>query len=101
MADEIKADYSQLEQIRSRFGNEEQAVYQVHMNLIKPFDQLENGQGWIGKGSDAFYREMHDVVFPALTRLQAALSEAGEKTKKIADTMRQAEQDAASPFRTQ
>jgi len=61
--------------------------------------QLENG-GWIGRGSQAFFSEMDGKVLPASNRLQQALGEASRSVKEIAQTIRQAEEEASAVFRS-
>lgn len=99
MSDEIRADYDQLEQIASQFANQSQAIQQMLQNVRSSMDNLEN-DGWIGRGSDAFFDEMHSEVLPASQRLQDALEEASQATRQIVQTIRQAEEEASSPFRT-
>jgi WXG100 family type VII secretion target len=98
MADEIRVDYDQMEQIASQFANQSQAIQQMLQKVRGSMDPLESG-GWIGRGSDSFFSEMQGVVLPATERLQQALDEANRVTKQIVQTVRQAEEEACSPFR--
>lgn len=98
MADEIRADYEQLEQITNRFASQQQAVQQMLQRVRGSMSQLENG-GWIGRGSQAFFAEMNGEVLPASNRLQQALGEASRSVNEIAQTIRQAEEEASSVFR--
>jgi len=98
MYDEIRADYDQLEQVAARFANESQAIQQMLQNVRSSMDPLESG-GWIGLGSDAFFAEMQSDIIPANERLQQALDEANRVTKQIVQVVKQAEDDASSPFR--
>jgi len=98
MSDEIRADYDRLEQVAGKFANQAQAIQQMLQQVRGSMDPLEGG-GWVGKGSDAFFAEMNDEVLPANDRLQQALEEAGRVTKQIIQTVKQAEEDASSPFR--
>ena len=98
MADEIRADYEELEQIATRFANQSQAVEQMLQKVRSSMDKLENG-GWIGRGSDAFFAEMNSEVLPATQRLQQALDEASRATKDIVQTVQDAEEEAGSRFR--
>lgn len=98
MADEIRADYDRLEQVANQFANQSQAVGQMLQKVRGSMDPLEGG-GWIGRGSDAFFAEMNDEVLPASQRLQEALDEASRVTKQIIQTVKQAEEEASSPFR--
>jgi len=98
MADEIKADYEQLEQVASRFSQQANVVHETHQNIRNSMQNLEDG--WIGRGSDAFFAEMQSTILPAIQRLQNALEEASQVTKAIVQTVQQADEEASSPFRT-
>jgi len=99
MSDEIKANYEELNKIAARFGNESQAINQMLQKVRGGMDPLENG-GWQGRGSDSFFSEMNSEVIPATQRLQKALAEASRVTKEIVNTMKDAEEEASSPFRS-
>jgi WXG100 family type VII secretion target len=98
MADEVRADYDQLEQVASRFANQSQEVQQMMQQVKRGMHQLE--RDWIGRGSEAFFREMQGEVLPAVQRLQQALEEANRVTKEVVQVMQQAEDEASSPFRS-
>lgn len=98
MADEIRADYEEMEQISNRFANQSQTVQQMMQKVRSSMDKLESGD-WIGRGSDAFFNEMNSEVLPATERLIQALDEASRTTKDIAQTVQQAEEEASSRFR--
>ena len=98
MADEIKADYDQLEQIAQRFTSESEAISEMLQMVKASAEKLADG-GWIGRGSEAFVNEMSDEILPATMRLQNALAEAGSKTAEIAKTLQQAEEEASGLFR--
>ena len=98
MPDEVRADYEQLEQVSARMANQSKAIQDM-LNMVRSrMDPLESGS-WIGRGSNAFFSEMNGEVLPASQRLQQALEEAGQVTRQIAQTMKQAEEEAAAPFR--
>jgi len=99
MADEIRADYDRLEQVANKFASESQAIQQTLQQVRGSMDPLEGG-GWIGRGSDAFFSEMQSEVLPATERLQQALDEANRVTKQIIQIVKQAEDEASSPFRS-
>jgi WXG100 family type VII secretion target len=98
MSDEIRADYDRLEQVAAKFASESQAIQQMLQNVKGSMDPLESG-GWIGRGSESFFSEMQGEVLPASDRLQQALDEANRVTKQIIQTVKQAEDEASSPFR--
>jgi len=97
MADEIRADYEQLQEIVNRFNNQSHAIQDMLQRVRNSMDKLEDG-GWIGRGSDAFFSEMNGEVLPATERLRQSLEEAAQATNRIAQIMRQAEEDASNPF---
>ena len=94
----IQCDYDRLEQIAVRFGAEANRVETVQTDLQNRLSPLENG-GWVGKGSDAFFAEMHQVVLPVVQRLRAALEEAGDVSQRILVIIKSAEEEASDPFR--
>ena len=98
MSDQIQADYQQLEQVANKFAQQAQSSAQMIQSVKGSMSKLENG-GWIGRGSQAFFSEMNGKVMPAAQRLQNALTEASRATKEISNTVKQAEEDACSPFR--
>lgn len=55
--------------------------------------------GWEGRGSAAFFAEMDDEIAPALQRLTSALRQAQDVNGQINRLLRQAEEEAAEPFR--
>jgi len=97
MADEVKADYEQLEQVASKFSSQSEEIQQMLQTVKNNMDQLE--PDWIGRGSEAFFSEMQSEVLPAVMRLQQALEEANRVTKEVVQTMQDAEEEASSPFR--
>jgi WXG100 family type VII secretion target len=97
MADEVKADYEQLEEVANKFSNQSEEIQQMLQTVKNNMDQLE--PDWIGRGSEAFFSEMQSEVLPAVMRLQQALEEANRVTKEVVQTMQDAEEEASSPFR--
>jgi WXG100 family type VII secretion target len=98
MSDEIRADYDQLEEVASRFANQSHVIQQMLQKVRSSMSKLEDG-GWIGRGSDAFFQEMQSEVLPASLRLQEVLDEASQVARNIVQIVRQAEDEASSPFR--
>ena len=74
------SDYDQLEMVSNQFSNQANMVSQMLQNVNRSMSSLESG-GWIGRGSDAFFGEMHNIVLPASQRLYEALEEANRVTK--------------------
>ncbi len=96
--DIIQADYDMLSGVASRFGNQAQSNRELQARVRQAMRPLE-GDGWQGRGSTAFFNEMNGEVLPAMQRLVAALDQARSVTLDIARVIRQAEEEAARPFR--
>ena len=93
----IQADYDELASIANQFAQESSAAEQLMNQIANLVGQLEGG-GWIGRGAQAFYGEMHDEVEPGLRRMVQALEDASSAIKQISSLISQAEQDASSLF---
>jgi WXG100 family type VII secretion target len=98
MADEIKADYDQLEQVVSRFASQSQVIQEMNQQVRTSMQNLQDG--WMGRGSEAFFSEMESEVLPASLRLQEALDEASRATRDIIQIFQQADEEASAPFRS-
>jgi len=98
MADEIRADYVQLQEIASRFNNQSQAIQEMLQRVRNSMSKLEDG-GWIGRGSDSFFNEMNNEVLPATERLRQALEEAARATNQIMQIVHQAEEEGSARFK--
>lgn len=96
--DIIQADYDALAAVASRFGNQARSNQELLARVRQAMRPLEGG-GWQGRGSAAFFGEMNGDVLPAMQRLAAALDQARSMTLDIARVVRQAEEEAARPFR--
>lgn len=99
MSNEVRGVYGDLEQVATRFASARADVADTLQRVRSAMDPLENGS-WIGRGSDAFVREMRGEVLPAVQRLQQSLGEASRITNTIVQTLRQADEEASSSFRT-
>ncbi len=93
----IQADYDELANIANELGQESQAIEQLTNQIMNLVGQLESG-GWIGRGADAFFGEIQDLVHPGLQRLTRALDDGGNAVKQISNILSQAEHDASSLF---
>lgn len=97
MADIIRGDYDQLDQVAAKFASQADEIQQLLQRVRAGQDKLRDG--WIGRGSDAFFAEMEQDVLPATSRLQTALSTANEATKSISQVLKSAEDEASGLFR--
>lgn len=96
--DIIQAQYDTLSEVARRFGGQAQANREMLTAVRRAMQPLQAG-AWQGRGSAAFFNEMNSEVLPALTRLAAALEQAQSVTTAIARVVRQAEEEAAQPFK--
>jgi WXG100 family type VII secretion target len=95
----IQADYDELANIANQFAQESSSTQQLMSQITSLVNQLEGG-GWIGRGAQAFYAEMHDEVEPGLQRMIQALEDASSSVKQISSIVSQAEQEASMKFTT-
>lgn len=79
------------------FRAQSENITKQTQQLKGDMDTLQSGD-WIGKGAQAFYKEMGDTVLPTMQRLQRALSEASRITQQISQIMKAAEDEASSCF---
>lgn len=99
MTERIEANYEQLEQVSTRFSQQADEVERLMQNVRGCVDNLEGG-GWIGRGAEAFFREMNDEVMPAINRLCQALQQGSQATSQISNIVSTAEEEASSRFRS-
>ncbi|HLZ30978.1 MAG TPA: WXG100 family type VII secretion target [Chloroflexota bacterium] len=98
MADEIRAHYDELDQVSTQFSNLSQVVQDMEQKVKASYGKLRD-KGWIGMGADAFFNEMESLIFPATDRLHQAMDEASQTTKKISQSVKQAETEASNLFK--
>lgn len=94
----IQANYDELDNIANQFAQQAAGVEQQTAKIMGIVQELEGG-GWIGRGAQAFYNEMNDMVRPGLQRLSRALEDASRVTKEISQVIQQAEQEASGRFK--
>jgi WXG100 family type VII secretion target len=91
----IRTDHTSLEQVARLFDGSaahlRRSVEQVQRRV-----EVLRGGGWVGEGASAFYREMDSEVFPALSRLAAALDASATATRRINRLFRDAQGEAAA-----
>lgn len=98
MAMKVQADYDELANIANQLNQEAAGVEQL-MNRINNLVGQAQGGGWIGRGAQAFYAEMEDLVMPGMRRLARGLEDASRAINQISQILSQAEQDASSLFK--
>ena len=97
MAEQIQVNYEALSQIENRFVQLANDVQDMAAKIKRQEATLQRG-GWIGRGSDAFYTEMDDLVLPAIGRLSKALEEGGQVLNRVARLFSEAEDEGQSGF---
>ena len=95
----FQVEYESLQQVADNFQTQSETADTILSNIVYALQRLENG-GWIGRGSHAFFYEMHNEVIPAFTRLSHALAEGSRATNTIIGIAHAAEEEASAPFRT-
>ena len=93
----IQANYDALEQVASRFDEQNQAVQQMIQNIQGKMDPLQS-HGWVGDSATAFYGEMQDQVLPTAVNLQNAFEEAANTVRQIIQAVQSAEEESANQF---
>jgi WXG100 family type VII secretion target len=94
----IQVEYDRLSEVATGFGRNADATTALQGQVQRSAQALRQG-GWQGRGSTAFFAEMDGKITPAVQRLTAALREAQKVSTQIGYLMRQAEEEAARPFR--
>lgn len=85
MAEKIVINYEKVHQIGGQFDTLADQVKAVTQSLQQRQESLRGGH-WIGKGANAFYREMDDAILPTLRALEEALRATRETFSDIALT---------------
>ena len=94
----LQVDYDRLAAVARQFGRNAEVVASLQGQVQRSAQALRAG-GWQGRGSAVFFVEMDDEIAPALQRLAAALRQAQDVSIQSGHLMRQAEEEAAEPFR--
>jgi WXG100 family type VII secretion target len=93
----IQAQYEALATISQDFQARAEASQGMLKNVQNRTDALRDS-GWTGLGATAFLSEMDQAVVPALDRLTGAFSEASRITLQVAESLHEAEEEAARLF---
>jgi len=94
----IQCNYDQMAQAAQTFAKEGEQTSQLFQQVKRVYQQLEGGD-WIGVGAEKFFQEMEHLVFPGVNRLASTLKDASQASKRIAEALRQAEEEAGGLFR--
>jgi len=94
----IQANYDDLAKAADHFSKHADHSEQLMRQVEGCYSSLERGD-WIGVGAQRFFQEMQQLVFPGMKRLIRVLHDASSATKKISETLKQAEDEAGGLFR--
>ncbi len=94
----VGAEYDQLKQIATKFGQLRDQVSSLQQQLNQQHERLAHG-GWEGKAFQAFDGEYTGDIVPTLKRLEHAFNVAQGLTGEISKVFRQAEEEAAALFK--
>ena len=97
MAKLRRIQYDDLNTIVQKFRTEQQEIDALQKQLKQKVESLHNNQ-WVGEGSEKFFSEMESQVLPAVQRLAAALGHAGDVAQKIANLIRQHDEETKGFF---
>lgn len=94
----ILVDYEMMKKFYNSFKGQEAATQQSIKNISKVVEQLRGGD-WIGEGANKFYSDMDSTFFPALKRLQNAMSEGDRVSQQIEKIQHETESSIESLFK--
>lgn len=91
MAETIQVNYEQLADVAKRFEQQFEECEQMVRRVMSSADELSNG-GWEGDAATAFQTELNQDVHPGLKRLINGLEEGSQTANRVAQIMREAEE---------
>ncbi|NJL93975.1 MAG: WXG100 family type VII secretion target [Anaerolineae bacterium] len=91
----LQADYETLREAeRSALILAEDLAERLR-KLRAVMDALEE-EGWMGRGAEAFFEEMHEEVLPRFRRLVIALEETSFTLREVGHSFNESEDQAAT-----
>ena len=98
MAKRIRAHYPDLGQAAQAMSSEAANILQMEHQLKGRVADLHS-EGWNGQGSDAFFKEMEQLVLPAIHRCHKALEDNAQAINKIHSIFSSADDDVSQLFK--
>ncbi len=95
----IRAEFDGLTQASKRFSAQAQSMRQMLGMINGHLSTLKAGD-WQGEGAQQFYRDMENLLLPALKRLVDALELGADVMGKVAGIMHHADEDLVALWRT-
>jgi WXG100 family type VII secretion target len=99
MAKRIRAHYADLGQASQALNSEAANIQQMESQLKGRVQDLHS-KGWNGQGSDAFFKEMEQLVLPAIHRCHKALEDNAQAINKIHSVFSSADDDVSQLFKS-
>ena len=95
MAQKIRVVYAELMTASNQFTQEGNEIGQLYQTLKSATDELHGG-GFIGRTSDAWFKEMEGTVLPALQKLAQILERSSSTVKAVHSNFQAAEDESAN-----
>ena len=97
-SDTIRGEFDGLANLAKIFARQAQSAQRTRSRLKGQVETLRSG-GWLGKGANAFYREMDERLLPAFAQLEQAMSGADQLLRKVDKLLHDTEDDVTRIFR--
>jgi WXG100 family type VII secretion target len=94
----VLVNYEMMKKFQNSFKGQEAATQQSIQKITKVVEELRGGE-WIGEGANKFLSDMDSTYFPAMKRLQNAMTEGDRVTKEIEKIQHDTESQITSLFK--
>ena len=94
----VLVNYEMMKKFRNSFKGQEAAAQQSIQKISKVVEQLR-GNDWIGEGANKFFSDMDSTYFPAMKRLQNAMTEGDRVSNEIEKIQHETESQITSLFK--
>jgi WXG100 family type VII secretion target len=94
----VLVNYESMKKFRSSFKGQEAATQQSIQKITKVVEEIRGGE-WIGEGATKFLSDMDGTYFPAMKRLQNAMTEGDKVTNDIEKIQHETESQVTSFFK--
>jgi len=98
MAGRLRIAYNEVLNAANRLSAESHDIGNLHTHLQSSTDQLHSS-GLRGQTSDAWYKDMHEILLPKTKQLVGILERAGQQLKSLNSLFQNAEQESGSFFK--
>jgi WXG100 family type VII secretion target len=97
MADKIKIDYRQAEEMIQTFRKGKEQLHQTLVEMQGVANTIEGG-ALVGRGGDALKDSIRGKLCKSIDALSQKFGELEDDVKKAMDAMKQADQESKSQF---